>query len=86
MDQELYESTGFDSSTSDFWKVNREAIQSGVDQRKTFVLSTDLETILMKPEKATYSEVQLILHPGNNYVVVTGGEYDMLIPAEQISP
>ncbi|MBN2118143.1 MAG: hypothetical protein JW730_16320 [Anaerolineales bacterium] len=86
MEESVYRDTGFKKDTGDFWNVNREAIMYGVDERKTFVLNVKLDRVLSNPEKTTYAEVQLILHPGNNYVVIEGDEYDMLVPAELLNP
>jgi hypothetical protein len=86
MPESLYEQVGFQDGTGDFWQVNRAAIQYGVDERKTFVLSTDFDTIMSNPEKYTYAEVQMILQPGNGYVRVKKDGYDMLIPSELLVP
>jgi hypothetical protein len=86
MTQSLYDQVGFQDGTADFWQINRAAIQHGIDQRKTFVLSTDLEVILSNPEKYTYAEVKLILHPGNGYVLIHEDGYDMLVPSEALVP
>jgi len=86
MPQSLYESVGFEDGTGDFWQVNRAAIQYGIDKRKTFVLSTDLETILSNPQKYTYAEIQMILQPGSGYVHIRKDGYDMLIPNELLIP
>ena len=85
MEQSLYNEVGFGVGTGDFWQVNRAAIQAGLDQRQTFVLSTDLETILSEPGRYTYAEIQMILHPGNDYMQVHKDGYDMLIPAESLT-
>ncbi|MGE5375672.1 MAG: hypothetical protein ACM3XO_11505 [Bacteroidota bacterium] len=86
MPKELYNQIGFQSGTGDFWQVNRGALQSGIDQRKTFVLSTDMQTILANPEKYTYAEIKMILQPGNNYMHVFKDGYDMLVPVEKLVP
>ena len=86
MPQELYEKVGFESGTGDFWQVNRAAIQYGIDNRKTFVLSTDLDTILSNPDKYTYAEIKMILQPGAGYVHVFKDGFDMLVPAEKLVP
>jgi hypothetical protein len=86
MEQSLYNQVGFKNGTGDFWQINRAAIQYGLDKRKIFVLSTDLQTILSNPSKFTYAEIQMILHPGNNYVHIYKDGYDMLVPAELLIP
>jgi hypothetical protein len=84
MPQPLYNKVGFQDGTGDFWPVNRGAIQRGIDQRQTFVLSTDLQTILSNPGKFTYAEIKMIMHPGSNYIHVFRDGYDMLVPAEKL--
>ena len=84
MDESLYNQVGF--KDGDFWQINRAAIQYGMDQRKTFVLSTPLSTILSNPGKFTFAEIQMILHPANNYIHIHKDGYDMLIPAESLIP
>lgn len=38
--------------------------------------------------KSTWAEMQLILSPGNNYVLKPGvdGGYDMLVPIKSLNP
>jgi hypothetical protein len=45
-----------------------------------------MKTILENPGKYTYAEIQMILHPGNNYIHVHKDGYDMMIPAESLMP
>lgn len=86
MPQPLYKETGFQDNTGDFWPINRAAIQYGIDNRKTFVLSTSMDTILSNPEKYTYAEIKMILHPSSGYTYVYQSGYDMLVPTELLQP
>lgn len=84
MDSFLYNETGFSSNPGDFWRVNQQAVLNAIEERKTFVLNVKVNEI--DTSKSTWAEVQLILQPGNNYVLVPGGSdgYDMLVPVEAL--
>jgi hypothetical protein len=71
----------------DFWEVNSDAIEWGMEERKIFVLNVDynLATNPANPlatSRFTYGELRLIEKPTNNYTMVTSGEYSFFVPNE----
>ena len=71
----------------DFWEVNSDVVEWGIEQRKIFVLNVDydLATDATNPSSTrrfTYAELKLIERPVNNYTLVNNGEYSFFVPNE----
>jgi hypothetical protein len=71
----------------DFWEVNSDAIEWGIDERKIFVLNVDynLASDASNPSSTrrfTYAELKLVENPKNNYTIIQNGEYSFFVPDE----
>ncbi len=71
----------------DFWEVNSDAIEWGIEERKIFVLNVDYDLAAdssnpLSTRRFTYAELKLIENPVNNYTMVTNGKYSFFVPNE----
>ena len=71
----------------DFWQVNREAIEWGIEERKIFILNVDYDLATnqfddISSGKFTFAEIRTIEFPENDYTVIRNGEHAFFVPDE----
>lgn len=73
----------------DFWELNSDAIEWGVEERKIFILNIPYD-LASNPspsstKRFTNAEIHLIEMPGNSYTRIDKGEHSFFVPNELLS-
>jgi hypothetical protein len=86
MPEEKWAKYGDAQAYGDFWEVNRDAIEWGIEERKIFVLNIDYglatRSQASSTRRFTYAELKVIENPINNYTTIENGDYAFFVPDE----
>jgi hypothetical protein len=71
----------------DFWAINTDAIEWGIEERKIFVLNVNYKNASdelnpLATRRFTFAELKIIERPKNNYTLIANGEYSFFVPNE----